>query len=204
MRPETEKRRESSDKGYVNKEVDEDRIIAGIEKLEAWEEIDNEQERNYKNLDRVIEQYSKKPGQLIRILHKAQDIFGYLSEEVQGYIAEKTGIPVSEVNGVVTFYSLFSTRPKGKYIFRICMGTACYIKGAQGIMNTFKEHLKIDEGETTRDKLFTLKTARCVGACGLAPVLLVNEEVHGETEAKDIVRIIQKYRKGEKIENTKH
>jgi len=172
--------------------------------LEDWEEIDDEQRRNYKKLDRVIEQYSKKPGQLIRILHKAQDIFGYLPEEVQGYIAEKTGIPVSEVNGVVTFYSIFSTRPKGKYEFKICLGTACYVKGAQGIMDAFKEHLKIDEGETTRDKLFTLKTTRCVGACGLAPVLLVNEEVHGGTEAKDIVRIIQKYRKGEKIENTKH
>ncbi|MCL6560678.1 MAG: NAD(P)H-dependent oxidoreductase subunit E [Firmicutes bacterium] len=165
---------------------------------------EDETKRKYTELDRVIERYSTEPGQLIRILQKAQDIFGYLPEEVQAYIAEKTEIPVSEVNGVVTFYSLFATEPKGKNMLNVCMGTACYVKGAQEIMDAIKNHLKIDEGETTGDGLFTVKSTRCVGACGLAPILVANEDVHGKIEAKDVTKIIQKYRKGEKVENTKH
>lgn len=165
---------------------------------------ENERKRQYSDLDQVINRYSREPGQLIRILQKAQDIFGYLPEEVQAYIAEKTEIPVSEVNGVVTFYSLFSTEPKGKTMLNICMGTACYVKGAQELMDALKEQLKIDEGETTPDKLFTVKSTRCVGACGLAPILVANEDVHGKIGARDVVKIIQKYRKGEKLENPKH
>lgn len=167
-------------------------------------EEESEKIRKYQELDQVIERYSREPGQLIRILQKAQDIFGYLPEEVQAYIAEKTEIPVAEVNGVVTFYSLFSTEPKGKYMLNVCMGTACYVKGAQQVMDALKDRLKIDEGETTPDRLFTIKSTRCVGACGLAPILVVNEDVHGKLDARDIPKIIQKYRKGEKIENPKH
>ena len=165
---------------------------------------ENQREEQYKDLDQIIQRYSKEPGQLIRILQKAQDLFGYLPEEVQAYIAEKTETPVSEVNGVVTFYSLFSTEPKGKNMLNVCMGTACYVKGAQEVMDAIKDQLKIDAGETTPDKLFTVKSTRCIGACGLAPILVANEDVHGKISAGDIVKIIQKYREGEKIENPKH
>lgn len=162
------------------------------------------EENKYEELDRVISMYSKEPGQMIRILQKAQDIFGYLPEEVQAYIAEKTETPVSEVNGIVTFYSLFATEPRGKNTLDICMGTACYIKGAQELMDTLKEHLKIDAGETTADHLFTVKSIRCIGACGLAPILVVNGDVHGNASSGEIKKIIKKYRKGEEIESKKH
>jgi len=141
---------------------------------------------------------------LIRILQKAQEIFGYLPEEVQAYIAEKLEIPVSEVNGVVTFYSLFATEPKGKYTLSVCMGTACYVKGAQALMDALKEELKIDEGETTPDGVFTIKSTRCVGACGLAPILMANEDVYGKASPGEIKKIIQTCRKGESVDHKKH
>lgn len=162
------------------------------------------EENKYGELDRVISMYSKEPGQMIRILQKAQDIFGYLPEEVQAYIAEKTETPVNEVNGIVTFYSLFATEPRGKHTLDICMGTACYIKGAQELMDTLKENLKIDAGETTADHLFTVKSTRCIGACGLAPILVVNGDVHGNASSGEIKKIIKKYRKGEEVESKKH
>ncbi len=165
---------------------------------------ENEKVNQYKELDRVINRYSKEPGQMILILKNAQDIFGCLSEEVQSYIAEKTENPVSEVNGVVTFYSLFSTEPKGKHTFNLCLGTACYVKGAQELMDALKQQFKVDEGETTEDHLFTLKSTRCIGACGLAPILVVDGNVHGKISAGEITKIIQECRKGEKIESTKH
>ena len=165
---------------------------------------ENEKVNRYKELDQVINRYSKEPGQLILILKKAQDIFGCLSEEVQSYIAEKTENPVSEINGVVTFYSLFSTEPKGKHTFNLCLGTACYVKGAQELMDALKQQFKVDEGETTEDHLFTLKSTRCIGACGLAPILVVDGNVHGKISAGEITKIIQECQKGEKIEGTKH
>ncbi|MFX4260709.1 NAD(P)H-dependent oxidoreductase subunit E [Pelotomaculum propionicicum] len=173
-------------------------VMPGEEKEEKIKE------NKYDELNRVISLYSKEPGQLIRILQKAQDIFGHLPEEVQAYIAEKTETPVSEVNGVVTFYSLFSAEPRGKYTLDLCMGTACYIKGAQELMDTLKDHLKIDSGETTPDQLFTVKSTRCIGACGLAPILVVNGDVHGNATTGEILKIIKKYRKGEEIESKKH
>lgn len=188
---------------HLNEELRELRIPAAP----VYDEIPGEekkQEKKYAELDIYIGLYAKEPGQLIRILQKAQDIFGHLPEEVQGYIAEKTGTPVSEVNGVVTFYSLFSSEPRGKYILNLCMGTACYVKGAQDLMDTLKDHLKIDAGETTPDRLFTVKSTRCIGACGLAPILVVNGDVHGNTSSGEILKIIKKYRKGEQVENKNH
>lgn len=160
--------------------------------------------KQYQELDLIIDRYSREPGQLIRILQKAQDVFGYLPEEVQAYIADKTRIPVSEVNGVVTFYSLFSTEPRGKYLLNVCMGTACYVKGAPELMDAISDKLGIKEGNTSADNLFTLKSTRCVGACGLAPILTVNENVHGKIGGRDIPKIIQKYRKEAKPVNQEH
>lgn len=183
--------------------------LPGIEPgRERDEDIESEKEaeaaKKYTELDQVIARYSSEPGQLIRILQKAQDIFGYLPEEVQAYIAEKTETPVAEVNGVVTFYSLFSSEPKGKHVLNICLGTACYVKGAQEVMSAIKRDLKIDEGETTADGFFTLKSTRCVGACGLAPILITDGDVHGQIGPKDAAKIIDRYRKGEKVAITKH
>lgn len=153
-----------------------------------------EREKKFRSLDKVIEQYSREPGQLIRILQKAQGIFGYLPEDVQEYIAEKTGVRVSEISGVVTFYSFFTTVPKGKHTLNVCMGTACYVKGAQSLMDAIQEKLKIGEGETTPDGLFNIKSTRCIGACGLAPVLVVNDDVHGEASVKDVKKVIDELR----------
>ncbi|MBF7084124.1 NAD(P)H-dependent oxidoreductase subunit E [Desulfallas sp. Bu1-1] len=160
--------------------------------------IDEQQER-YAALDRVIENYAGEEGQLIRILQGAQEIFGYLPEEVQAYIAGKLGLPVSEVNGVVTFYSLFTTEPKGEYTINVCTGTACYVQGAQDILDDLRRTLKLTGGDTTEDGLFTVKSTRCVGACGLAPVLTVNDEVHGKFTRRDVSRLIRMYKKRSEV-----
>lgn len=167
-------------------------------------DVENINKEKYDELDRIIKRYSAESGQLIRILQKAQDIFGYLPERVQAYISEKTGIPVSEINGVVTFYALFSTEPKGKYELNVCMGTACYVKGSSELMEAIKGHLRIADGDTAADGLFTLKSTRCVGACGLAPILTINDKVYGKIGSSEVVKIIQKYKKAEGKEPHKH
>ncbi len=191
----------------LNKKVKKSELPASVAYEDRPKEKQDEKtigENKFSELDHYINLYTKEPGQLIIILKKAQDIFGYLPEQVQAYIAEKTGTPVSEVNGVVTFYSLFSTEPRGKCTLDLCMGTACYIKGAQELMDTLKDQLQIDAGETTGDQLFTVNTTRCIGACGLAPILVANGSVHGRINSDEIIEIIKKYRKGEEIEGKKH
>ncbi|MDQ0286018.1 NADH:ubiquinone oxidoreductase subunit E [Desulfofundulus luciae] len=158
---------------------------------------EKELDEKYRQLDEVIERYGQQEGQLIRILKEAQDIFGYLPEEVQTYIAGKLDMPVSEVNGVVTFYALFHTEPRGKYGINVCLGTACYVQGAQGILDEFRRQLDLHEGDTSADGLFTVKSTRCVGACGLAPVLTVGDEVYGKFRRQDVARLLRKYRRRE-------
>lgn len=148
----------------------------------------------YEPIDRVIETYKGQEGALIPILHKVQESYGYLPEDVQAYIAEKLNIPLSEVYGVVSFYSLFSTEPKGKHKVSVCLGTACYVKGSGQILAEFEKQLGIKVGETTEDGNFTLEACRCLGACGLAPVLMVNDHVHGRLTSNDVATIIEKYR----------
>lgn len=155
--------------------------------------IEKTQKENFEKLDHIIERYKKQEGMLIRILQKSQDIFGYLPAEVQARISERLNIPISTVNGVVSFYSLFSQEPRGKYTISVCLGTACYVKGAQEILNAIKEELQLDVGETTMDKLFTLKATRCIGACGLAPVITINEEVYGRLTPADIPSTLYPY-----------
>ena len=127
------------------------------------------------------------------ILQKAQDIYGYLPIEVQTIISNETGIPLEKIYGVVTFYSQFSLYPKGKYNISVCLGTACYVKGSGDLFARLKERLGIEGGQTTSDGKFSLTDCRCIGACGLAPVLTVNEDVYGRLTVDDIDGIIAKY-----------
>lgn len=146
-----------------------------------------------KELDEVIEAYQGQEGALIPVLQKAQEIYGYLPEEVQERIARGLKVSISEVYGVATFYSLFSLKPVGEYKIGICMGTACYVKGAADLVNKVNEKLGIKVNETSADGRFTLEVTRCIGACGLAPVLTVNKDVYGRLTADEIPGIIEKY-----------
>ncbi|MDO4546335.1 MAG: NAD(P)H-dependent oxidoreductase subunit E [Bacillota bacterium] len=152
-----------------------------------------EAKENAKKLDAIIEKYKDTRGALIPVLHEAQEVYGYLPLEVQRTIAEKLNIPLAEVYGVVSFYTQFSINPKGKYQINVCMGTACYVKGANEILDKFKTRLSIDVGECSDDGKYSLDACRCIGACGLAPVVTVNDEVFGKLVADDVDGIIDKY-----------
>lgn len=151
-------------------------------------------QRMYDELNAFIESLDTTKGTLIEILHKAQHIFGYLSRDVQLYIARKLGIPGAEVYGVVSFYSYFSTKPGGKHTISVCMGTACFVRGSDKILEKFKEKLGIEANETTEDGLFTIKDVRCIGACGLAPVVMVDGKVFGRVKEGEIDGILDLYR----------
>ena len=146
-----------------------------------------------KQLMDVIAKHKESRGALIPVLHEAQEIYGYLPIEVQTMIAEGLGLSLAEVYGVVTFYAQFSLYPKGKYKIAVCLGTACYVKGSGEILERFKQRLGIDVGESTPDGKFSLEASRCIGACGLAPVLTVNEDVHGRLTVDDVDDILAKY-----------
>lgn len=148
----------------------------------------------YDELGAFIESLETTRGAVIEILHKAQEIFGYLPRDVQLYIARKLGIPGAEVYGVVSFYSYFSTKPSGKHTISVCMGTACFVRGADKVIGKFKEQLGIESNETTEDGLFTMKDVRCIGACGLAPVVMVDGKVYGRVKVDDVEGIISEYR----------
>lgn len=133
----------------------------------------------YAQLDAFIASLPTTEGELIRVLHTAQGIFGYLPKEVQIYVAKKLNVPVSKVYGVVSFYSFFTMKPKGEYDISVCMGTACYVRGSEDVLGELKKQLGIEIGDTTEDGKFSLRTLRCVGACGLAPVVMIGEKVYG-------------------------
>lgn len=149
----------------------------------------------YDELLAFIDGLETTKGALIEILHKAQGIFGYLPRDVQLFIARKLGIPGAEVYGVVSFYSYFTTKPRGKYTISVCMGTACFVRGADKIIEKFKEKLGIESNEITEDGLFTLRDVRCIGACGLAPVVTVDDKVYGRVKEEEVDEIIAAYRK---------
>ncbi len=144
-------------------------------------------------LMQVIDKHKGKEGALIPVLHEAQEIYGYLPIEVQEIISDQLGIPMSEIYGVVTFYTQFSINPKGQYKIAVCLGTACYVKGSGLIMDKIKEKLGIDVGECTPDGKFSIDATRCIGACGLAPVLTVNDDVYGRLTVDDVDGILEKY-----------
>lgn len=146
-----------------------------------------------KKLKEIIAEHKNDPGALMPILQKAQELYGYLPIEVQTIIAEEMDIPLEKVYGVVTFYAQFTINPKGKYKISVCLGTACYVKGSGDIYNKLQEKLGIAGGGITPDGKFSLDACRCIGACGLAPVLTVNEDVYGRLTVDDVDKILEKY-----------
>ncbi len=153
------------------------------------------QDEKIRQLDHVIAQ-NKAHGRkaLMQVLQEAQNIFGYLPPQAQRQVAEGLGVSMAEVYGVVTFYSLFSLSPKGEYEISICLGTACYVKGAQLILDKIEEELGIQAGECTKDGKFSINACRCIGACGLAPVIMINEDVYGRLTPDEIPAILAKYK----------
>ncbi len=132
-------------------------------------------------------------GALIPVMQKAQELFGYLSFETMELISERMDVPVSEIYGVATFYALFSLKPKGEYIISVCTGTACYVKGAQAVLDEVKKQLGIESGETTEDGKFSIQDTRCLGCCGIAPVMTINNDVYGRLDPADVKDILAKY-----------
>ena len=149
---------------------------------------------NKEDLRKILEVYTKDKSNLIQMLNEVQEHYGYVPMEVQKELSEYLKIPMAEIYGVVTFYSRFSLKPKGKYSISVCLGTACFVKGSEKVLDRVKELLKIDVGETTKDGLFSIEATRCVGACGLAPVFKVNEEVYGKATPEMVDKIIEEYR----------
>lgn len=145
-----------------------------------------------RQLGEVIERYKSVPGSLIQVLHEAQTIYGYLPLEVQKKVSEGMNVPLAEIYGVISFYAQFSTEPKGEYQINVCMGTACYVKGAGDILEKFRSRLSIDVNECTPDGKYSLHSCRCVGACGLAPVVTVNDEVYGRLTPDMVDGIVDK------------
>lgn len=144
-------------------------------------------------LKAVIEKHKGQQGATIPVLHEAQDIYGYLPIEVQEMISEGLDVPLAEIYGIVTFYTQFSLNPKGQYEIGVCLGTACYVKGSGDILEKIKSILGIDVGECSSDGKFSLTATRCVGACGLAPVVTINDDVYGRLVPDDVADILKKY-----------
>jgi NADH:ubiquinone oxidoreductase subunit E len=151
----------------------------------------------FSEIANIIDLYKDKEGSLIQVLHRAQEIYGYLPLELQSFIADGMGLPLSEVSGVVTFYSFFSTKPRGKHTLRICMGTACYVRGGKKLVDTIQDTLNLKIGDTTADGLFTFEVARCIGACGLAPAIMVDDTVYKQVTPSKLKAILAEYRKKE-------
>lgn len=150
-------------------------------------------EQDIEKLKEVCASFNNDPGELINVLHKAQSIFGYLPAEVQEIVSKELRVPLAKVYGVVTFYSFFTMIPKGKHPISICTGTACYVRGAEKVLDEFRRLLEIKVGETTPDGKFSLSCLRCVGACGLAPVVLVGEKTYGRVSPEGVKAILDEY-----------
>ena len=152
------------------------------------------QDCQIKTIQDICQSFGNQAGELINILHKTQEAFGYLPPEVQQVIAKELNISEAKVYGVVTFYSFFSMLPKGKHKISVCMGTACYVRGAEKVVDELKKELNIDVGGVTPDGTFSLDCLRCVGACGLAPVMLIGDKVYGRIDPKEIKSILDSYK----------
>ena len=150
-----------------------------------------------KLITEIVERYKNEPTPTMMILEDIQKEYGYIPLEVQELVSELTGVPVSDIYGVVTFYSFFSMVPKGKYVIGVCLGTACYVKGAQLVLDKFSQLLGIKPGETTEDGLFTIDVLRCIGACAIAPAVSINGKVYPQCKVDNVANIIKEYRQKE-------
>jgi NADH:ubiquinone oxidoreductase subunit E len=152
------------------------------------------EEELYPMLDQIIDEHRGKPQELIMALHKAQNLFGYLPREVQRKVAQGLGVSVNEVYGVITFYSFFSTVPKGRHGVKVCLGTACYVRGGQQTLGKVEKELGVEVGGTTEDRRYSVDVVRCIGACGLAPAMLVDNDVYGRVKTTKIMEILEQYK----------
>lgn len=148
-------------------------------------------------MQELLKNYSQDKSNLIQILNEVQEKYGYIPKQAQIEISNYLKIPMAEIYGVITFYSRFTLEPKGKYNISVCLGTACFVKGSQALLDRLKERLKIDEGQTTPDGKFSIDATRCVGACGLAPVFTINNEVYGKATVKKLDEVLDEYMKKE-------
>jgi len=147
----------------------------------------------FHRIDEIVARYKDKPGSLIPVLQQAQDVCGYLPHAVQRYVAKGLNMSPSVVFGVATFYSFFTLVPRGKHVIRVCLGTACYVKRSEEIIDKIKDELDIEVGEVTRDKKYSLEAVRCLGACGLAPVVVIGQDTYGDVAATKVMDIVNKY-----------
>ena len=154
---------------------------------------EEQKKQKFDELLAYIDEHKGEKGPLMPIMQKAQEIFGYLGLDIQNFIAEKLGVPTTDVYGVSTFYAQFSLQPKGEYVVSVCQGTACYVKGAAAVLDEVKKILGIGVGETTADGKFTIQDTRCLGCCGLAPVMTINGKVYGKLTPQDIPGILAEY-----------
>ncbi len=162
-------------------------------KCTGCSDCQNAKDPRYQELAQVIDEFRDMEGALIMVLHRAQEIFGYLPEDVQKIVAVELDLPLAEVYGVTTFYSYFSLKPRGKYRIAVCLGTACYVRGAAELVSAIEKQLNIKVNDTTSDGRFTLEVSRCIGACGLAPVMTVNDDVYGRLSPDKVPEILAKY-----------
>ncbi len=160
-------------------------------KTETHEELSIEQ--TIEILDGIINDWSGRDGALIPVLQSAQNLLGYLPKEILIHISERLNLPLSHVTGVVSFYSWFSTVPRGKHVVRVCMGTACYVRGGQEVLSAMKNALGIEVGETTEDQTFSLEVGRCFGACGLAPVVMIDDDTHQRVKSAKVKELLTPY-----------
>ena len=151
------------------------------------------EQEQFEKVSNVIDYYNAQPDSLIQVLHVAQEVFGCLPMNVQEFIAEKMDMPLSRVTGVVSFYSFFSTEPRGKHTIRVCLGTACYVRGGKKLIGALEERLGIKLGETTPDRLFTFEVARCIGSCGLAPAMMIDDQVYKQVNVNRLNGILAHY-----------
>lgn len=161
-----------------------------------WDLPIERRKKLYEEIDEVIDSYQGKDGSLIQVLHQVQNIYGYLPLELQEHIAQRMELPLSEVSGVVSFYSFFSTEPRGEHTVRVCLGTACYVRGGKKIVEHLQEKLGVEIGGTTPDGKFTFEIARCIGACGLAPAMMIDDKVYKQVNVNKLEKILDEYRDG--------
>jgi NADH-quinone oxidoreductase subunit E len=177
-----------------------------VNTLQKTENLQNDQEHPEHSeesllqvLDDIITSYKGQKGALIPVLQSIQNLVGYLPENALRHVSKKMKVPFSEVTGVVTFYSFFSTNPRGKYVIRVCLGTACYVRGGNEVLEAISRTLGIRVGETTEDRLYSLEIGRCFGACGLAPVVMVNDDVHQRVKPAKIKDILSQYQQDSSV-----